>query len=274
MYWGIRKAFNICPVTRPQTTAGTNVTPTITSVSPAQGLVGTAIGVTITGTGFASGATVSAGSNITVSSVTVSSSTKITVTFTPTNSSSAGGNQAVTVTVASQKSNSQNFYSQVPTHLGYIDEPTTPNNGHSPITSGTSITIVNVGGTTLASGVCGGYQWITYGLADQNGNQIKNGTVTFKESFSNISPSPDPFGNPQVGAPSGPNLATQVLGHTYAVWNSSPPACPPASAKDSFSQQWTATVGSVVYPLTTVISISRSTNSQGLPTFTSLITTP
>jgi hypothetical protein len=77
----------------------------------------------------------------------------------------------------------------VPTHLGYIDEPGTPNTGHSAITSGTKITIIKVSGTTVATGVCGGYQWITYGLADQNGNQIKNGTATFNESFSNISPS-------------------------------------------------------------------------------------
>lgn len=124
------------------------------------------------------------------------------------------------------------------------------------------------------SGVCGGYQWVTYELADQNGNQIRNGTVTFTESFSNISPSPDPFGNPPVGAPSSPNLANQVLGDTYAIYNPGPPACPPANAHDSFSQHWIATVGSVVYPLTTVISIGRSTNTQGLPYFTSSITTP
>jgi len=264
-----------CPETQIQVQAPTNVGPEITGISPAQGLVGVAIGVTISGKGFASGATVSAGSNISVSSVSVVNSTTITATFTPTNSGSAGGNQAVTVTVSGfPASNPVNFFDQVPTHLGYIDEPSTPNDGHSSITSGTSITIINVSGTTLATGVCGGYQWITYGLADQNTNQIKNGTVTFTESFSNISPSPDPFGNPVPGTPSSPNLASQVLGDTYAIYNTAPPACPPPSVGDSFNQQWTATVGTVVYPLTTVISISRSTNSQGLPTFTSSITTP
>ena len=40
MYWGIRKAFNICPVTRPQTTAGTNVAPQIISIIPATGQAG------------------------------------------------------------------------------------------------------------------------------------------------------------------------------------------------------------------------------------------
>ncbi len=34
MYWGIRKAFNICPITRPQTTAGTKVTPKISKNEP------------------------------------------------------------------------------------------------------------------------------------------------------------------------------------------------------------------------------------------------
>jgi hypothetical protein len=99
-------------------TDNANVKPTITSISPAQGLVGTAISVTITGTGFASGATINAGSNITVSNVSVSSSTQITATFTSSNSLSAGGNQSVTVTVNGQtSSSSQNFFVQIPTSL-------------------------------------------------------------------------------------------------------------------------------------------------------------
>jgi hypothetical protein len=99
--------------------------PTITSISPAQGLVGAGTNVTITGTNFASGATVSAGSNISVSNPSVSSSTQITATFTPTNSSSAGGNQAVTVTVGGQASNSKNFFDQVPTALQVVGTPAT-----------------------------------------------------------------------------------------------------------------------------------------------------
>ena len=115
-----------CPQ-RPAVNSGTgNVAPTITSISPAQGLVGAAASVTITGTGFASGATVNAGANISVSQITVKSSTQITATFTPTNSSSAGGNQGVTVSVpGSQPSNSQNFYDQVPTALQVVGTPVT-----------------------------------------------------------------------------------------------------------------------------------------------------
>src|SRR5262245_41141260 len=70
--------------------------------------------------GFASGATVSAGSNVTVSNVSVSSSTQLTATFTPTNSSSAGGNQSVTVTLNGQTINSQNFFVQVPTYFSVL----------------------------------------------------------------------------------------------------------------------------------------------------------
>ena len=264
-----------CPPDVLYPSGATNVGPTVTGISPAQGIVGTAISVTITGTGFASGATVNAGAKISVSNVNVASSTQITATFTPSNSTSAGGNQGITVTVSGQPSNSQNFFVQYPLHLYYVNTSITPNNGHSAIVSGTNITIIEANGQTPpnGTGVCGGYQWISYGAEDQNGNGIENGTVTFTESFSNISPSPDPFGNPNAQS-STVNLASYDLGDTYALWNPSPPACEPASASDSFNQQWTATVGTVAYPLATVIFISRSTNSQGIPTFSSSITTP
>jgi hypothetical protein len=93
------------------------VTPVITSISPAKGLVGSETSVTINGAGFASGATVNAGSDIAVTDISVNSSTQMTATFTPTNLPSAGGNQSVTVTVNGQSSNSQNFFDQVPTAL-------------------------------------------------------------------------------------------------------------------------------------------------------------
>jgi len=93
------------------------VTPVITSITPPRGLVGTPTNVTINGAGFTSGPTVNAGPNVPVSNIAVSSSTQMTATFTPTNSSSAGGNQSVTITVKGQTSNSQYFYVQIPTAL-------------------------------------------------------------------------------------------------------------------------------------------------------------
>lgn len=93
------------------------VLPVIISISPAQGLVGAGQNVIINGAGFASSATINAGSNISVSNLSVKSGTQITATFTPTNSTSAGGNQTITLTANGQTSNSASFFNQIPTSL-------------------------------------------------------------------------------------------------------------------------------------------------------------
>lgn len=117
-----------------------------------------------------------------------------------------------------------------------------------------------------------------YRLYDQENLKVRtNGNVIFSESFSNDSPSPDPLGSPTPGPPFTVNLATSILGDTYALWTNS--GCPPANVSDSFNQQWTPNVGGaisggVTYSLTTVISASQSTNSQGLPSFNVSIGTP
>jgi len=250
--------------------------PTIKSISPAKGLVGTAINVTVTGTGFSAGTpSIDAGSDISVANVSVSSDTEMTATFTPTNSASAGGNQGVTASVGgSPASNPVDFFNQVPTHLVYIDEAKTPNNGHSTTVSGTDINIVADDGSIYATGVCGGYQWLTYAPTDQSGNQIVNGTIQFAEAFSNFSPVPasDPFGYPDVTV--GTINLPGYVSDTQGIWGEPPPSCEPASRSDSFNQSFTVTVGEVKYPLTTVVTVARSTNSKGLPSFTISITTP
>jgi hypothetical protein len=83
-------------------TASTTVPPnvTISSVAPTQGTPGAAVPVTITGTGFAAGATVSlSGTGITVSNVSVGSATQLTATLTIA-SGTALGARDVTVTTA------------------------------------------------------------------------------------------------------------------------------------------------------------------------------
>lgn len=162
-------ALRSCPVVLHSPSGGNNVAPTISSISPAQGLIGAATSVIITGTGFASGATVSAGSNISVSGVSVSSSTQITATFTPTNSTAAGGNQAVTVTLSGHSSNSKNFYDQVPTSLQ--------------VTSAVVIPVISLSGcTTLDFGIAGG---ITYQVLDQNSSPINSSTMEPQEKILN-----------------------------------------------------------------------------------------
>lgn len=146
-----------------------NVTPVITSISPARGLIGIGITVTINGAGFATGATVSAGSNISVSNISISSSTQMTATFTPTNSSSAGGNQNVTVNVNGQTSNAQNFFVQVPTNLSVLSVTVLPDGPDPPAGC--------AGSTPYGIKIDA-----TYVVLDQSGNAIQSSNMTPHET--------------------------------------------------------------------------------------------
>jgi IPT/TIG domain len=258
------------------------VTPSITNIFPAQGLVGTGETVTISGAGFVIGqTTIGAGPNITVSNTSVTSSTQMTATFTPTNSASAGGNQAVTVSVnGGTPSNSQNFYVQIPTHIARTtvsgQAPAGPlEDGIGPLLSGSNLTIYTVTGAVYENtqNVCGGYQWYGYQVLDQETSPvaIANGTIAITETFSNISPTPDPLQQPQTSTTT-LSLPNAYLLDIYGNYNPAP-SCPPANVSDSYTQQFTAAVGGTQYNMTTVINIARTTNAQGYPTFTSNITT-
>ncbi|MGA3168622.1 MAG: Ig-like domain-containing protein [Terriglobia bacterium] len=74
--------------------------PTLSSISPNRGIQGQAVGVTLTGTNFATGATVNvSGTLVTVSNTTVVSTTQITATFTI-DKTAAVGDRAVSVTTS------------------------------------------------------------------------------------------------------------------------------------------------------------------------------
>ena len=115
------------------------VQPTVSSVSPNSGVAAGGTAVTITGTNFATGATVTFGSTA-ATNVVVVNSTTITAT-TPAGSSGA---VTVTVTVGGQSGSLAGGYT-------YIGTPTvtsvSPNNG--PTAGGTSVTIT---GTNFATG--------------------------------------------------------------------------------------------------------------------------
>jgi hypothetical protein len=253
-----------CPQ-RPSVNQGTgNVAPTITSISPSQGLVGAATNVTITGTAFASGATVNAGANISVSSVSVTSSTQMTATFTPTNSSSAGGNQGITVIVGGQNSNSVNFYAQTPSKLSI-----------SNITSLVVITDGNVldyFGNILRTNRCGEYRNVASNLLDQQGGTILGGNFTLTESFSNYSTTLVPNPGPPPTQSSTQNTAQQILADTQ-FFGFVAPACPGSNDHEAFYQSFQITIGSVTFPLTTIYSIQRGEYS-GTPTVSVTVNTP
>src|SRR5204863_7532343 len=70
---------------------------TVSSVSPAQGMTGSTVVVTIDGGGFASGVSVSAGAGITVSNVAFVSPARLTASF-AIDGAAAAGARAVVVT--------------------------------------------------------------------------------------------------------------------------------------------------------------------------------
>jgi hypothetical protein len=231
---------------------GTTVTPGITSISPAQGPVGTATPVTINGTGFASDATVNAGSNISVSNVSVTSSTQMKATFTPSNSTSAGGNQAVTVTVNSQKSNSVNFFVQVPAKLVFSNTTCAPN-GQGPLQVITNGSVVDCGGVTRATNFCGVNRNLTYQLVDQNGAPFPV-AYTLSESFSNLSTTNSALGLPTAST-NAPIPANNVVTDAQFVGFRFP-KCLGSNDHHSYTQNFSVTLGGVTYSLTTTVSIS------------------
>ncbi len=123
------------------------VKPTVTSVSPNSGVVAGGTAVTITGTNFASGATVTFGSTAATNVVVVNSTT-----ITATTPAGAAGAVTVTVTVSGQSGSLTNGFT-------YVVPPTvtsvSPNSG--PTTGGTAVTIT---GTNFVSGAT-----VTFGSA-------------------------------------------------------------------------------------------------------------
>ena len=259
-----------CPVILHSPSGGDNVAPTISSISPAQGSIGAATNVTITGTGFASGATVSAGSNISVSSVSITSSTQITATFTPTNSTAAGGNQAVTVTLSGHPSNSKNFFDQIP--KTQVRDASYGTGGLGALTTITNGNVVDIYGNVLLSGECGVYRNIGYQLVDQESPaQPIQGDYTLVEIFSNYSTTVS--GLTQPPNQSNPIVYAQTMLGDTQFFGTRAPSCPGSNDHESFNQAFTVQIGSSSYPLSMVNSIARG-NYSGTPTVNVTIITP
>ncbi len=89
--------------------------PTLTSVTPNQGIQGTTVAVTLTGTNFVVGATTVAvsGGGVTVNNVVVGSSTSLTANFVL-DPAAAAGARSVTVTTAAGTSGAQTFTINLP----------------------------------------------------------------------------------------------------------------------------------------------------------------
>jgi hypothetical protein len=99
---------------------------------------------------------------------------EITATFTPTNASSSGGNQAVTVTANGITSGSKNFFNQVPTSLTAISVTTLPT-GTDASADGCIVTGQDFGIKVAA----------TYQVQDQSSNAINSSAVEPQETIIN-----------------------------------------------------------------------------------------
>src|SRR5205085_5710074 len=94
--------------------------PVLTSIAPDNGTQGTSVGVTLNGSNFQPGATISiGGSGVTATNVNVVSATQITATF-AINSAASTGAHSVTVTTTAGSSGPQSFTVTAPA----IGQPT------------------------------------------------------------------------------------------------------------------------------------------------------
>jgi hypothetical protein len=109
----------------------TSVGPTLTSISPNSGAQGATVPVTLTGTNFVSGATVSvSNTGVTVTNVTVVSATQITATFTIAASATPGAAN-VTVTTAGGTSGAVSFAISAPISLSGLGATPVPTQNSS-----------------------------------------------------------------------------------------------------------------------------------------------
>ena len=137
-------------------------TPTLTSVSPNQGIRGTTVAVTLTGTNFVVGATTVTvgGSGVTVTNVAVSSETSLTANFVL-DPAAAEGPRTVTVTTAIGTSGPRIFTISLPPPGAPTLTSVTPNEGIQGTTVAVTLTGTNfvVGATTVT--VAGGGVTVT-----------------------------------------------------------------------------------------------------------------
>ena len=128
-------------------------TPTLTSVSPNQGVRGSTVAVTLTGTNFVAGATTVAvgGSGATVTNVVVSSTTSLTANFVL-DAAATDGLRTVTVTTAAGTSGPRIFTITPPAPVVPTLTSVTPNEGIRGTTVAVTLTGTNfvVGATTVA----------------------------------------------------------------------------------------------------------------------------
>jgi hypothetical protein len=218
-----------CPTATMMPSAYVNVSPTITSISPAHGVSAANTQVTITGTGLA-GATVQAGPGISVS-ISSSSSTQIQATFAIA-SNATNGQRQVTATNNGAISNAVNFLVQVPTSLDVVSD---------------TGSVQDVSCTVSGSTYNGVRRDILYRVMDANVQPILTSGMSLTESFqagTNSCTGTPNTPTPTVNAPSDslgqfPNVDRLAI-CSVACLPANSSGNPTGSCTLSVTQTWTA----------------------------------
>jgi hypothetical protein len=244
------------------------VAPKVTSITPARGMVGTTVNVTISGRGFKSGATtVQAGTGITVANVVVSSSTTLTADF-QIAINATGGDHNVSVSTGGVGSNSdKKFYVQIPTKVGRFDIPNLAPGGIGPlVVLDPSGDVKNLAGQTLLTNQCGVYRNYALVLLDQAGERITQ-SYTITENLSNFQGVGSPPAGATVTIPANGYISDiQYVG--LAV-----PNCLGPDDHNSLDQTFTVTINGTSFTLTTDFFLQRGRYS-GTYTVNSTVSAP
>ena len=244
----------------PQVSATQPPAAAISSILPAQGMVGFQQPITIAGSNLGTAPPKITAPGITVSNVSTPSGnngTGVTATFSIPIAATGG---SVTVTLTPTTGNSTaattTFLIQVPTTLVRNSYPggLIPN-GYGPLNTPVNQNIVDGANEVLASSVCGVYRNLGYSVVDQqNPGQIIQGPtgVDIKETFSGFTgagtaPGPltktiDLVNTPSKNQSAADLLDTMALYHQY-------PTCLAASENQSFTQAFSLTYGGKTFPL-------------------------
>ncbi len=226
MYWGIRKAFNICPVSRPQTTAGTKVAPTIEGPNTVwwfngQTPSGYSTSITLTASG---GSTYSWNITSGSSMITLSGTTGSSVTVRSTGTAFSSTATSIAVTVTADGVSSAPFY----------------------ITSRRPYTLV-VGTITDQCDATWGYDdFFNYTIKDQMGTALPSSiplneywTTAVVNDYPNTNWRRGNPGNYTTPSTSPAQFADEIQGENITLPPTPPTACPGAGqAVDHWGQEW------------------------------------
>lgn len=233
------------------TSTSITVKPKVTSITPGRGMVGSTVSVTVSGSGFKSGATVQAGTGITAANVTVNSSSSLTANF-QIAVNAAGGARNVTVTSGQQSNNDKTFFVQIPTKVVRFTEPGAPNGIGDLKILDPSGDVKNLSGGVLLANQCGVYRNYALVLMDQDqpAQRILQSYILSEsfEDFQGVGPPPLPA-EPIIPADTS-FQDTQFIGRNA-------PQCLGPDEHNSFKQKFKVKIGNTEFLLTTVLFLER-----------------